>query len=163
MRNKALLVLGILTFVILFGYLGGESTPDVRERIEMSDDNCYTDYEKGDPAPTYCLLEEEPPDIRIKNWHDKRHNVSVRIFENSTVTYSANSTLDAASGGVESRILTDVVRTPGNYTIEGTVDGQRNDSYTDTVEDIYVGDGGPKWVVLIDKNGELDVRQLSSA
>lgn len=170
MRKKALLVLCILAFMALFGYLAepasdpeltGE-TPDIREQIKTSDEDCYTDPTKGDPKPTYCLLKEEPPDILVKNLHDERHNVTLQIIENSAVTHSANLSIGPVYGGIARKTVADVVQTPGNYTIRGTIDGERSESYHDSVEDIYEGNGGAKWVVVIGEDGELQIRHILS-
>lgn len=163
MRKKALLVLGILVFMLLFGYLGGESQPSIAERINASDGPCHLDTTKGDPKPTYCLLEKKPPDIAVRNWHHESHNVTVQIVEKSTVIYSANRSLESGSDGTVRHVLEDVVKTPGNYTIRATLNGQRTDTYTDSVEDIYMGDGGPKWWVRIDEVGKLHVEHIHSA
>ncbi|MFC7056932.1 hypothetical protein [Halovenus salina] len=162
MPKKALLILGLLMFMFLFGYPGGEPQPSIAERINASDGPCHRDTTKGDPKPTYCWLEKKPPDIDVRNSHHESHNVTVQIVQDSTVIYSANDSLESASGGVVNHRLEDVVNEPGNYTIRATLDGQQTDSYTDSVEKIYMGDGGPKWWVRIDEVGTLHVNSIPS-
>lgn len=93
----------------------------------LGEETCDT---RADPESTFCPVEDEPIDLRIENWHEDPHDVSVRVSDSSGVVYSETVTVNSQ----EKRTLEDVIRAPGEYHVQATLETGRSDSTTLTVE-----------------------------
>lgn len=112
-----LLLLGSVLVIGAGNLLAGEET-------------CYT-KSNADPKTTYCLVEEEPIDLQVENWHEDPHDVSIRVSEGSDVIYSETVTVNSPEGVT----IEDVIRSPGEYHVQATLETGENDSMTMTVEE----------------------------
>lgn len=160
--QRELLLLFVVVFFIFSGCVGGVSTDNDGDQSNASDEVCYTDNTRGDPKPTRCLVEEKPPDLLVENRHDEAHDVTVRIIINSTVTYSANTSLAASSDHPTRQILEDVIQTPGEYTIQGTIGSNTSDYHTESLDERYVETANEQWIIGITEDGEIVVDRIRS-
>jgi len=120
--------------------------------------------EDFDPGRTLCLVDEEPPDLRIDNFDNESHVVSVQIIKNgSAVTYENNVTIEpAGSDGYTRLALKDVIDAPGDYEIRATVDGEYSDSATWTVGERYSETGSEQWEINIDREYGVLVKRVAT-
>ncbi|WP_312911214.1 hypothetical protein [Natronosalvus caseinilyticus] len=156
----------VLLFVVILvavsGCLGGISPSNGGGESDPSDEVCYTDTTKGDPTPTYCRIDDKPPDLLVENRHDRAHDVTVQVVKNSSVIYSENISIAASSDHPTRHVLEDVIQSPGEYTIRGTVDSEANDEYVESLEERYVETAGEQWVVRITEDGNVVVDRIRS-
>ncbi|USZ71179.1 hypothetical protein [Natronosalvus halobius] len=156
----------VLLFAVILvafsGCLGGISPSNGGDGSALSDEICYTDSTKGDPTPTYCLVEERPPNLLIENRHASDHDVTVQVIENSSVIYSENISIAASSDQPTRHVLKDVIQSPGEYTIRGTVDSETSDEYVESLDERYVEMAGEQWVIRITADGDVVVDRIRS-
>jgi hypothetical protein len=155
--------MAILTVLLFLLVPSDGSAPTITDQIESADGDCYTDTSVGDPVPTYCLVSEKPPDISVINDHGEQHEVFVEVIENGTTRYAETVSLSGADSGQRRQILEDVTRSSGNYTIRATLDGGRRASLVWRLEEGYLGEGGPTWVVRIGADESLAVRHIKES
>lgn len=155
-------LLFVVTIVAFSGCLAGVSPTNGGDGSDLSDEVCYTDDTKGDPTPTYCLVEEKPPDLLVENRHDREHDVTVQVIENSSATYTTNISIAASSDQPVRHVLQDVIQSPGEYTIRGTVDYETSDEYVEPLDERYVETADEQWVIRITEDGDVVVDRIRS-
>ena len=111
-----------------------------------------------------CLVDEKPVDLRIDNFGNESHDVSVRIIKNgSTVTYKNNLTIEpAGSDGYTRLVLEDVIDAPGEYEIRATVDGKYSDSVTWTIGERYTETASEQWEINLDWQEAIVVKRVAN-
>jgi hypothetical protein len=140
-------------------------TPEVNTSTPTPEGVCIRGTPNGiDQGGPECLVDEKPPDIRIDNFDNESHVVSVRIIRNgSTVTYENNVTIEPAGGdGYIRRVLKDVIDAPGEYEIRATVDGEYSDSVTWTVGERYTETGSEQWEINLDWEYKILVKRVAT-
>ena len=175
--NSAIITLSVL-LIVLAGCLSGgptsgANTPEtdtptatpIDNSTITSDEVCVlgTPYE-ADPRRTMCLVDEKPPDLRINNYDNESHDVSIRIIkDDSTITYETNVTIEpVGSDGYTRRVLEDVINATGDYEIRATIDNTSSDAVNWTVSKRYRKTGSEQWKINLLQNGEIRVRRVAS-
>jgi hypothetical protein len=140
-------------------------TPEVDTPTPTSEEVCIlgtpSDIDQGGPE---CLVDEKPVDLRIDNFGNESHDVSVRIIKNgSTVTYKNNLTIEpAGSDGYTRLVLEDVIDAPGEYEIRATVDGKYSDSVTWTIGERYTETASEQWEINLDWQEAIVVKRVAN-
>lgn len=140
-------------------------TPEVDTPTPTSEGVCISgtpsDIDQGGPE---CLVDKKPVDLRIDNFGNESHDVSVRIIKNgSTVTYKNNLTIEpAGSDGYTRLILEDVIDAPGEYEIRATVDGKYSDSVTWTIGERYTETASEQWEINLDWQEAIVVKRVAN-
>lgn len=140
------------------GESGSDATPtDDSIQTETPENNNIITPEEGcefvdrgvDPKSVMCLVEQNPPDLRVDNKYTELVNISVFIDNNNRTTYSKNISLRA----LEETTLEDVITSPGNYTIQGVA---FNESVAEINWKINERYERVQWVIRI--TAEKDIR-----
>ena len=140
-------------------------TPEVDTSTPTSEEVCILGTPSDiDGGGQECLVDEKPVDLRIENFGNESHDVSVRIIKNgSTVTYKNNLTIEpAGSDGYTRLVLEDVIDAPGEYEIRATVDGKYSDSVTWTIGERYTETASEQWEINLDWQEAIVVKRVAN-
>ncbi|MFC7231829.1 hypothetical protein ACFQMM_11190 [Saliphagus sp. GCM10025308] len=88
--------------------------------------------------------------------------MTVQVIENSSVTYAENISIAASSDRPARHVLQDVIQSPGEYTIRGTVDSETSDEYVESLDKRYVETADEQWVIRITEDGDVVVDRIHS-
>ncbi len=115
------------------------------------DEDCV--YPDGvDPNVPKCYVSTHPADLELINDGGESQNLSIEVvFEDAETVYADDLSLAPRDTTVEE----DVFDRSGKYTIRATLSGSETIVETWTLQERYVGEGGPGWIIGISESGEL--------